>query len=165
VYKKLLLIVFSAFITIGLFQLSAGERPPENAKPLSEIVKTIEDQGYLPVTDISMDDRKWEVEAYKNGKARDLRVDPITARINSDRSDNDDRTGERPPENAMPLSEILKIVEDQGYFPITDASMDYGIWKIDAYKNGEARELRVDPITAQIDSDRSDRDDDDDDDD
>lgn len=74
--------------TFGISQAIAGERPPADAKPLVEIIEALEAQGYAPITEISMDDGVWEVEAYKNDEERELRVNPVTGAILSDRKDN-----------------------------------------------------------------------------
>lgn len=73
---------------LGISQVFAGERPPADSKPLVEIIQTLETQGYAPITEISMDDGVWEVEAYKNNEERELRVNPLTGEILSDRKDN-----------------------------------------------------------------------------
>ena len=65
----------------------AGEKPPENAKPLSVIIKMLEDNGYHPITDIEIDQGRWEIEAYKDKMKRKLKVDAVTAKIISDRRD------------------------------------------------------------------------------
>lgn len=79
----------SAIITslLGFTQVSASERPPANAKPLVEIIETLEAQGYDPITEISLDDGIWEVEAYRNNQERELKVHPVTGEILSDRLD------------------------------------------------------------------------------
>lgn len=86
--KNLVSGVFLAAAALGISHVFAGERPPEDAKPLTEIIKMLETQGYAPITEISMDDGVWEVEAYKNDEERELRVDPLTGKILSDRKDN-----------------------------------------------------------------------------
>jgi hypothetical protein len=78
-------------ISISLFALTthsfAGEKPPTNAVPLSEIVKSIEDKGYSPITEISIDNGVWEAEAYKGSEKRELKVSPTDGSIISDRPD------------------------------------------------------------------------------
>lgn len=83
-------IVLTAVVSSSLSasQVFAGERPPEGSKPLVEIIQALEAQGYQPITEISMDDGVWEVEAYKNNEERELRVNPMTGEILSDRRDN-----------------------------------------------------------------------------
>lgn len=66
---------------------SAASRPPADARPLSAIVQALERQGYGPITEIEFDDGRWEVEAYKDGRRRQLKVDPLDGRILSDRPD------------------------------------------------------------------------------
>lgn len=78
-----LLLVVSASLTHAV----AGERPPADGKPLLEIISAVEDKGYTDISEVSMDDGVWEIEAYKDGNARELRVDPATAEVLSDRRD------------------------------------------------------------------------------
>lgn len=64
--------------------------------------------------------------------------------------------GELPPKGSKQLSEIAKMLEDKGYEPITEASMEEGVWEVDAFMNNEERELKVNPVTGEIISDRPD---------
>ena len=58
------------------------ETPPADAKPLSEIVKSLEEQGYKDVERIKFDDNVWVIDAHQhNGKEIDLRVDPVSGKI------------------------------------------------------------------------------------
>lgn len=66
---------------------AAGEKPPMDAKPLSMITQLLEQQGYSPIVEISFDDGRWEVEAYKDGVKRELKVDPSSGDVLSDRPD------------------------------------------------------------------------------
>ena len=63
---------------------------------------------------------------------------------------------EKPPKDAMPLSEIVKNIEDKGYSPITEISFDEGAWEAEAYKKGYERELKIDPVSGEIISDQPD---------
>ncbi len=64
---------------------------------------------------------------------------------------------ERPPSNALPLAEIIVSLEAKGYTPITEISLDRGMWEVEAYRNNEERELIVNPLTGEVLSDRLDR--------
>lgn len=88
--KVALGIILTATVSsaLGISQVFAAERPPEDSKPLVEIIQMLEAQGYAPITEISMDDGFWEVEAYKNNEERELKVNPSTGEIISDRKDN-----------------------------------------------------------------------------
>ena len=46
----------------------------------------LEDDGYTPV-ELELDDGRWEIEAHRNGEKRDLRVDPASGEVLSDRAD------------------------------------------------------------------------------
>ena len=72
-------------LVLGANQAMAGERPPADAVPLSEVVKSLEEKGYSPVTEVSMDNGVWEVEAYKDGQERELKVNPKDGQVLSDR--------------------------------------------------------------------------------
>ena len=60
----------------------SDEMPPANAKPLSEIIKAIEDKGLKTITDIEFEDEVWNIEAHQiDGKEIKLKVNPITGEI------------------------------------------------------------------------------------
>ncbi|MBI3677917.1 MAG: PepSY domain-containing protein [Proteobacteria bacterium] len=74
------------FILASPFAAFAGwfteESPPANAKPLSEIIKGLEDQGYKTITEVAFDDGQWEIEVHQaGGKEVDLKVDAMTGQI------------------------------------------------------------------------------------
>lgn len=64
----------------------ANDRPPKNSKSASEIAASLEKQGYT-IEELEFDDGRWEVEAYKDGKKRELDVDPVSGKIISDHPD------------------------------------------------------------------------------
>lgn len=58
------------------------EAPPANAKPLSEIIKALEDQGYKQITEIAFDDGVWEIEVRQaDGTEVELKADPVSGDI------------------------------------------------------------------------------------
>ena len=64
---------------------AAVARPPADAKPLSEIVKSLEDAGFAPIVEVEFRAGRWHVEAVKDGQKRDLRVHPVSGEITSNR--------------------------------------------------------------------------------
>jgi hypothetical protein len=54
------------------------ELPPVDAKPLSEIVRMLEEMGYAPVTEIEFENGVWEVEALHYGRIVEIAIDPVT---------------------------------------------------------------------------------------
>ena len=58
------------------------ETPPPNAKPLSTIIKTVEDRKYGTITEVEFDDGKWEIEVHQaGGKEKEIYVDAISGQI------------------------------------------------------------------------------------
>ena len=58
------------------------EAPPPNAKPLSSVIKSLEDQGMKTITEVSFDDGKWKIEVHQGGgKETTVRVDAMNGRI------------------------------------------------------------------------------------
>jgi uncharacterized membrane protein YkoI len=52
--------------------------PPHDARPLAEIIKSVEDQKLGTVTEVDYDDGFWEVEVRKGGTKTKLDIDPRT---------------------------------------------------------------------------------------
>jgi hypothetical protein len=65
----------------------AEARPPKDAIPLSTIVLSLEKMGFGPIVEVKFDDGVWEVEAWRDGQKRELKIDPRSGRILSDRLD------------------------------------------------------------------------------
>jgi hypothetical protein len=57
---------------------------------------------------------------------------------------------ERPPDGAMPLSEIVSLLEQDGYDPIVEIEFEEGVWEVDAFKDGQLVEVELDPISGVI---------------
>ena len=58
---------------------------------------------------------------------------------------------EVPPQDAKKLSEIIRMIEEQGLATITEVEFDDGAWKIEVHQpDGREINLKVDPRTGQI---------------
>jgi uncharacterized membrane protein YkoI len=72
---------------------SAPATAPADSLPLSQIIQTLEQQGFTNITDVEYEDRAgdngvWEVEATnKKGSRRELKVDRTTGAVISDRKE------------------------------------------------------------------------------
>ncbi|WP_069947405.1 PepSY domain-containing protein [Microbulbifer aggregans] len=66
---------------------AADKKPPPGAMALSTVLTTLEQQGYTPIVEVSLDDGRWEIEAFKEGKPVKVKVDPNTAEILSEEPD------------------------------------------------------------------------------
>lgn len=58
------------------------EQPPPNAKPLSTVIKSLEDRGMKTITEVEFDDGKWKIEVHQGGgKETTVKVDAMTGQI------------------------------------------------------------------------------------
>jgi hypothetical protein len=132
---------------------TADERPPQDGKSLVDVVTTLEEKGYGPIVEISFDDGVWEAEAYKDDTALELTVDPSTGEVVSEHRDDGDP---KPPADAMLLSGIVGAVEKAGFADLNDISYEGRSWELEATRDNQKRELRVDPQNGSVISDRVD---------
>jgi uncharacterized membrane protein YkoI len=132
---------------------NADERPPADGMPLLEILSTLEDKGYGPVTEISFDDGVWEAEAYKDDLAFEVSIDPATGEVVSEHRDDGDP---RPPAKSVELVKIIQALEKAGYENLNDISFERKSWEVEATRDNQKRELRVDASNGRLISDRVD---------
>ncbi len=146
----------AAMIPIGVTSIvgADGSVTDSKALPMIEIVQRLENEGYGPFAEVSMDDGKWEVEVRKQDESLELTVDPVSGEILSSHRDDADPT---PPAGSMPLSKLLQTVEkNAGYNQFDEVSFERRYWEIEVTKDGQKRELHVDPVTAKVIADRLD---------
>ena len=82
--KALILACAMTAVTTGAARADwfKDELPPANAKPLSEIIKVVEDKGYKVISEIEFDDGIWKIEAHQaDGKEVHIKVDPLSGAI------------------------------------------------------------------------------------
>lgn len=132
---------------------SANDTPPQGSLTLYDVTKLLESNKYGPVVEVSFDDGYWEVEVYKGDVAFELLVDPLNGAVIAEHRDEADPL---PPEGSQPLSKIAASLMRAGYTDLNDASYEGRSWEIEARRENVKRELRVDPATGEILSDRSD---------
>jgi uncharacterized membrane protein YkoI len=146
-------LVAAALIPVGIMS-AVGQTANTKSLTMIEIVQQLEKDGYGPFSELSMDDGNWEVEVRKQGESVELTVDPINGKVLSEHRDDAEQT---PGRDAMALSTLLQIVSDNGgYKNFDEVSFERRYWEIEVYKNGQKRELHVDPRTAKVVADRLD---------
>ena len=84
--KQLLL---ATIAVLALPPALADEKPPPGAMALSTVLTKLEQLGYTPIIGVTLENGRWEVEAYKGSEKRELEVDPNTAEILADEPDDD----------------------------------------------------------------------------
>ena len=62
-------------------------RPPQDAKPLSEVLQLLAKAGCEEVDDASFERRYWEFEVLRQDGEHEIHVDPTTGEVVSDRID------------------------------------------------------------------------------
>jgi uncharacterized membrane protein YkoI len=125
----------------------------DRAKPVLEIVKSLEEADYAPIVDVSFDDGVWEVEAYREDIPYELSIDPVIGEVISEHRDDADA---KPPTKSLLLSSILESIDKAGYSDLDDISFEHRTWEAEVRRDGMKRELRIDPLTAEVVSDRID---------
>ena len=60
-------LAIAGFGTAAFAHWFEDETPPDNAKPLSAMIRGLEDQGYKKVTEVDYDDGVYDVEVHMAG--------------------------------------------------------------------------------------------------
>jgi hypothetical protein len=58
--------------------------------------------------------------------------------------------GDTPPVSDVGLSDVLKMVEKAGYDAVTEVSFDDGRWEVEALKDKQPVELKIDPVSLKV---------------
>ncbi len=146
--RKCMTAVSACMVMMSTFFVFAEDKPPVDAKPLSGIVKSLEDANIGLITSAEFDDGRWEVQVHNDGRWFELSVDPKTGEIKQQRPD--DADDDIPPADGLRLSVVIKSVEDAKHGVVTEADFDDGRWEIQTNKDGRWTTLFVDPKTGEI---------------
>lgn len=81
--RTLALAVITTGLSTGAYaSWFSDEAPPANAKPLSEVIKALEDQGYRTITEVEFERGVWEIEVHQpDGEEIELKVDSVTGNV------------------------------------------------------------------------------------
>ncbi|MDY0111271.1 MAG: PepSY domain-containing protein [Candidatus Krumholzibacteria bacterium] len=145
-YKNKLLTGLIFGLLLAPLSAWAGDLPPTDSKPLSEILLSVEQQRLGVFSEAEFDDGLWELKVCDSGACQKLYIAPRSGdEIRRRRVDLD----ETPPANAKPISVIVQSVEALGLGVITEVEFDDGFWEIDIHKDRRKTKLIVDPITGE----------------
>lgn len=68
-----------AFLLASPALADDDQAPPADAKPLSEILQTLEQEsGFSHFEDIEWDDGRWEIDYRANDRRVEVKVDPVS---------------------------------------------------------------------------------------
>ena len=140
-----ILLVFGLLLA-PLSVAGAGDFPSPGSKPLSAILKSVEEQRLGVITEAEFDDGLWEVKICDVGACQKLYIDPRSGEEKRRRNTYPDKM---PPANAMPLSTIVQSVEARESGVITEVDFDDGFWEVELHKDGRKSKLAIDPRSGE----------------
>lgn len=131
-----------------LMAAQAGEVPPKDGKPLSELIKSVEDQKAGVITEVEFDDGLWEVEVHKGSTKTEFCLDPKSGKVIRQQNSTDRREA-LPPKDGKPLSAIVKSLEGQKVGVITEVEFDDGYWEVTVRRDGQKIKMDIDPMSGK----------------
>lgn len=143
--------VTSIILMFGLFHFPltaalAGEIPPPGSKPLSLILKSVEERKLGSIAEAEFDDGLWEAKVCGAAGCQKLYLDPRTGDEKRRRKTDSD---EIPPADSMPISTIIQSIEARGMGTVTEVDFDDGLWEVELRKDRQKIKLVVDPMTGE----------------
>jgi hypothetical protein len=124
----------------------AQDIPGNDAKPLSQILETVEAGGARIVYSADWHRRGWEVVSCP-GRTRSCLEEVIDGTTGAVRRSESELVGILPPEGALPASRIAQLVEERGIGRITDLEFDDRRWEVEVREGIRRAEFRLDPMT------------------
>ncbi len=147
--KRTLLLAASPLMLTALMASPAMSKdvPPAGSKPLSGMLKSIESDDAVVITEAEFDDGVWEINTHKDGKRTILYLDPKSGKEKMRKTDNE--KDEMPPAKALKLSKIVKSVGAENKGVIVEVEFDDGYWEFELDSNGKEIDFDIDPLTGK----------------
>jgi Peptidase propeptide and YPEB domain len=142
----ILILLVSSLLLAPLSLAGANDLPPMGSKPLSIILRSVEEQKLGVIREAEFDHGLWEVDVCDAGACQELSIDPMSGKEKGRRKSD---LGEIPPANAMPISKIVQSIEARRLGVIEEIELEHGFWEIELRKEGRKIKLAVDPNTGQ----------------
>ena len=129
---------------------TARERPPADAKPLSQILTTVAQGHPGVIISAEFDDRRWDVVSCGDDgrNCRELRVDPRSGKTLRERHERN--ADPRPPAGAKTAAQIAHAVEQRQIGTITEIEFEHGLWEVSLRGEDVRAKLYVDPTSGDI---------------
>ena len=137
-----IILLVSSLLLAPLSLAGANDLPPMGSKPLSIILRSVEEQKLGVIREAEFDHGLWEVEVCDVGACQELYIDPMSGKEKGRRKSD---IGEMPPANAMPISMIVQSIEDSKAGVITEVEFEDGFWEVELRKEGRKIKLNIDP--------------------
>ena len=142
--RQIITATIAALVCIG--NLLAGETPPADSKPLSDILLALEAREVGTIAEAEFDDGLWEVKVLKEKAWHKLYIDPKTGAENRRRGTGSE---ELPPANALALSKIVKSVEALNLGTISEVELEDGRWEVELRNAGRKVKLYMKPLAGK----------------
>ena len=146
-FNHTLVICLAFGLSLAPLAVWADDVPPADSKPLSEILRLVEENKLGLFSEVEFDDGLWELKVCEANGCQKLYIAPRSGdEVRRRSADSDDF----PQMNARPLSTIIESVETLGLGSITEVEFDDGFWEVDIHKNGRRTKLFYDPMTGEV---------------
>lgn len=142
--RNMVIFFMAGLVGAWLATAIAGELPSPTSKPLSSIIKGVEDQKLGSITEAEFDDGLWEIKVCQEQGCLKLYLNPETGQEQRRRPTHFEET---PPANSLALSIIMQSIEARGQGTITEVEFDDGFWEVKLRKDRQKIKLVVDPMT------------------
>jgi len=149
---KTILSASSLAVLMAFVPSQAGDVPAKDAKPLAEIVKTLEDRQLGMITEMEFDDGKWEGKVCKApDTCLSLQLDARTGEETKRKTEKSKE--DTPPAETAALSGILESMASKGLGTPIDVEWESeGYWEVEVLADGQKKKkkLKIDPVTGDV---------------
>lgn len=130
----------------GTFSSARGQDGlPPGSRPLSRTLQLLEQKKFQP-SSISLDQRQWRVEGIQGKDSFRLQVDPRNGRIISQEKIPD----LDPVEGSMPVSRIIRKMEEANAGPIVRVHYQKKNWVIETRRGKNTTEIQLSADTGEL---------------
>jgi hypothetical protein len=143
---KMLILILMVFATAPDSSI-AREVPPAGSKPLSEILKMVEELKIGVITEAEFEEAMWEVMVREAQTCWTLFIDPKSG--NESRRVKEQCEDETPPSDGKRVSEIVRGCEERKLGVITEVEFDDGWWEVSVRNGNRKMKLKFDPKTGE----------------
>ena len=127
-------------LLIPLAVASTKNEPVADTKPLATLLESVQSMDIGVITEAEYEHKFWEIKVCENKGCQKLYIDPVTG---SEKQRANSEQEEMPPENALPVSAIVRSVEARGWDRINEIEFDHGLWEIEGYQNSHKQKLQL----------------------
>jgi hypothetical protein len=129
--------------------LLAGDRPPADARPASEVARAVSAMNVGEILELEFDDNHWEAKTHQDGRELELRLDRIALKETA-RSEKSVSARVQPITGEKSLADLLAAAESKLPGPISEVEFENGRWEIDFWDNDKESKGWIDPKSGEL---------------